>query len=135
MLTVKSKFRFPSNKLDYVAQRLGVGSKVKHEGHTLWIKCMAGDDDAWEDMRAYQIQDVDILFGVYDRLLPWIQGHPHMALFAGAGKACPNCGGTDLKQSGYTTTGASVFQAYQCQTCGKWSRDAKRSGTTSLRSY
>ena len=33
---VKSQFRFPSNKLDYVAQRLGLGKKKDHEGHTLW---------------------------------------------------------------------------------------------------
>lgn len=38
---VKQRFRFPINKLDYVAQQLGIGAKVEHEGHELWIKCMA----------------------------------------------------------------------------------------------
>ena len=47
---VRSQFRFPSNKLDYVAQRLGLGKKVAHEGHELWIKCMAGDAAAWNKM-------------------------------------------------------------------------------------
>ena len=40
---VRSNFKFPSNKLDYVAQRLNIGKKVKHEGHELWIKCMKKD--------------------------------------------------------------------------------------------
>ena len=47
MLAVKSQFKFPSNKLDYVAQKLEVGAKVKHSGFDLWLKCMAGDDKAW----------------------------------------------------------------------------------------
>ena len=33
---VRSNFRFPSNKLDYVAQRLNLGKKHEHEGHELW---------------------------------------------------------------------------------------------------
>ena len=58
---VKSQFRFPSNKLDYVAQRLGLGKKKEHEGHTLWIKCMANDKKAWATMKEYNIQDVLLL--------------------------------------------------------------------------
>jgi len=130
----KAKFRFPSNKLDYFVQNLGIGAKVKHEGHTLWVKCMAGDPVAWEEMKAYQIQDVEVLFGVYEKLLPWIDGHPNMALFSGEAEACPNCGSTNLRSAGTTTTNASIFPRYVCE-CGKWSRGAKRIATTSLRSY
>lgn len=135
MLTVKSKFKFPSNKLDYVAQTLGVGSKVQHEGHTLWVKCMAGIDEAWEDMREYQIQDVNLLIDLYYKLLPWINGHPNFGLFSGNAESCPNCGSLDLKSAGHTTTTAGLFKRYQCSACGKWSRSAKREGTTDLRSY
>jgi predicted PolB exonuclease-like 3'-5' exonuclease len=62
---VRSQFRFPSNKLDYVAQRLGLGSKTSHEGHELWVKCMAGDKDAWKRMEEYNIQDVVLLEKLY----------------------------------------------------------------------
>jgi uncharacterized protein YprB with RNaseH-like and TPR domain len=74
MTIVKANFQFPSNKLDYVAQKLGVGSKVKHSGFELWIKCMAGDDKAWREMKKYQIQDVQLLDSLYDILLPWFPG-------------------------------------------------------------
>jgi uncharacterized protein YprB with RNaseH-like and TPR domain len=74
MTVVKANFQFPSNKLDYVAQKLGVGSKVKHSGFELWIKCMAGDDKAWREMKKYQIQDVQLLDSLYDILLPWFPG-------------------------------------------------------------
>lgn len=135
MLESKSLFKFPSQKLDYVAQTLGVGSKVQHEGHTLWVKCMQGDDEAWERMREYQEQDVNILFGVYEKMLPWLEKHPNVGLFSGEAEVCPNCGSDKLTPNGFTTTTASVFQRYQCKKCGKWSRASKRSGTTGMRSY
>ena len=74
MSIVKANFLFPSNKLDYVAQKLGVGAKIKHSGFSLWIKCMEGDAKAWAEMKKYQIQDVDLLVDLYDVLLPWFVG-------------------------------------------------------------
>ena len=88
----RSQFRFPSNKLDYVAQQLGLGKKVAHEGHELWIKCMAGDKDAWARMEEYNINDVLLLEKVYDRLLPWINNHPNMS-YTKSEYVCPTCGG------------------------------------------
>ena len=37
MSITKANFLFPSNKLDYVAQKLEVGAKVKHSGFRLWL--------------------------------------------------------------------------------------------------
>lgn len=74
MTIVKANFQFPSNKLDYVAQKLGVGSKVKHSGFELWIGCMNDDKKAWAEMKRYQIQDVQLLDNLYDILLPWFPG-------------------------------------------------------------
>jgi uncharacterized protein YprB with RNaseH-like and TPR domain len=74
MSVVKANFQFPSNKLDYVAQALGVGAKVKHSGFQLWIDCMEGNDKAWKEMKKYQLQDVNLLVDLYDILLPWFVG-------------------------------------------------------------
>jgi uncharacterized protein YprB with RNaseH-like and TPR domain len=71
MTITKANFLFPSNKLDYVAQKLGVGAKVKHSGFKLWLRCMEGDNKAWTEMKKYQIQDVNLLVELYDVLLPW----------------------------------------------------------------
>lgn len=135
MLQVKAAFRFPSNKLDYVAQKLGVGHKVRHSGHEMWIKCMAGDEDAWAEMKAYQIQDVDLLIDLYYKLLPWIKGHPNMGLYSDEIAVCTNCGSHNITRQGFTRTGASTFQRFQCQDCGKWQRSSKRWNTTDMRSY
>lgn len=126
MVACKRQFRFPSNKLDYVAQRLGVGAKVKHEGHSLWVKCLAGDEDAWKRMKRYQIQDVNLLLDLYDRLRPWIPSHPNVALANQIEGGCPSCGGTNLQKRGVARTRVSVFQRFQCQDCGAWGRSTKR---------
>jgi len=72
MTVTKANFLFPSNKLDYVAQKLEVGAKVKHSGFSLWLRCMDGDKKAWKEMKEYQIQDVNLLVDLYDILLPWL---------------------------------------------------------------
>jgi uncharacterized protein YprB with RNaseH-like and TPR domain len=74
MTITKANFLFPSNKLDYVAQKLDIGAKVKHSGFKLWIRCMAGDKKAWKEMKEYQIQDVNLLVDLYHELLPWFVG-------------------------------------------------------------
>jgi DNA polymerase elongation subunit (family B) len=123
---VKSQFRFPSNKLDYVAQRLGLGQKNHHEGHTLWIKCMAGDKKAWKTMEDYNIQDVILLEKLYKRLLPWIKQPINQTLMKDRnGFVCPTCAKSSLISKGfrYTTTGA--YQRYQCKACGAFSADTR----------
>ena len=75
MSIVKSNFQFPSNKLDYVAQKLGVGAKVKHSGFELWIGCMENNAKSWVEMKKYQIQDVELLDKLYDILLPWFPAY------------------------------------------------------------
>lgn len=118
----KGRFRFQSNKLDHVAQQLGVGSKVKHAGHALWVACMAGDGRAWAQMRRYNKADVVLTEKVYDRLRPWIHNHPHMGLFLGEENCCNRCGSTDLERRGFAHTPLSSYQQYRCRQCGGWLR-------------
>ena len=134
MRVVKSQFRFPSNKLDYVAQKLGVGAKVQHSGFELWVKCMADDKKAWAEMKKYQIQDVDLLVDLYEKLKPWIKNHPNVALYDGIEDGCTNCGSTHLQKRGFSRTGTASYQRFQCQSCGKWLRGAELVGKTTKRS-
>jgi predicted RNA-binding Zn-ribbon protein involved in translation (DUF1610 family) len=123
---VKSQFRFPSNKLDYVAQRLSLGKKKNHEGHILWVKCMNGDKKAWKTMEEYNIQDVILLEKLYKKLLPWIKSPINLNIMKDRnGFSCPTCGKNHLISRGfsYTTTGA--YQRYQCKACGAFSVDKR----------
>ncbi len=120
---VRKEFRFPSNKLDYIAQRLGLGKKTAHEGYQLWVKCMNKDPVAWKVMEKYNKQDVVLLEKVYDRLLPWIKSHPNHNLYGGDG--CPNCGSHRLQKRGFSYTTTGTFQRFQCTNCGSWSKSTK----------
>jgi hypothetical protein len=126
MQKVKKQFRFPSNKLDYVAQTLGVGKKVKHQGHELWVKCMAGDEEAWAEMRKYQIQDVDLLIDLLIALQGWLPSTPNFGLYKNLEFACAHCGSTKLTGRGEYYTELSVFASYECADCGGHTRDTKK---------
>jgi len=121
--TVKRKFRFLYNKMDYVCQELGIGRKVKHEGFQLWIKVMEGDEKAQAKMERYNKQDVRLLEPLYKYLLPWIDAHPNHALYVETTEpVCPNCGSKHLHKKGVQRTQTQVYQRYSCQSCGKHSR-------------
>lgn len=122
---VRSQFRFPSNKLDYVAQRLGLGKKVSHEGHELWIKCMAGDAAAWKRMEKYNKHDVVLLEKVYNKLLPWIKGHPNHNIYGNSDHNCPTCGSNSLQRRGFNHSITGTSQRFQCTKCGSWSQSVK----------
>lgn len=134
MRVVKSQFKFPSNKLDYVAQKLGVGAKVQHSGFELWVQCMAGDKKAWKEMREYQEQDVNLLIDLYEKLRPWIKNHPSVPLHSNAQDGCVACGSLKLQRRGYEKTNTATYQRLQCQDCGKWMRSSKRESASELRS-
>jgi DNA polymerase elongation subunit (family B) len=120
----RSQFRFPSNRLDYVAETLHLGTKTKHEGHTLWIKCMAGDNTAWKEMEQYNKNDVLLLEKVYDRLKPWIKGHANHSVYEAA-LVCPNCASTQIGKRGFHYTATSKYQRFNCRGCGNWFRSGR----------
>lgn len=113
------KMGFISNKLDYVAPLLGLGSKVKHEGLEMWLKVMAGNRAAQRKMAHYCAGDVILLEQVYERVKPYIADHPHL------GQPCP-CGSDHFQHRGYTKTKSFKTERLQCQGCGTW-RLGKRS--------
>ncbi|MCI0526303.1 MAG: ribonuclease H-like domain-containing protein [Nitrospira sp.] len=130
---VRKQFRFPSNKMDYVAKALGFEGKLLHRGHDLWVECMAGNAAAWEEMKAYNIQDVRTLEQIYHKVLPWIIVHPPMGLYLGRPDGCPNCGSTNLNARGYAYTKVSKYQRYRCNDCGTWTRSTRRTDASTMR--
>lgn len=128
-------FGFPSNKLDYITNKiLGVG-KTTHTGHDLWVACMAGDPEAWDMMKTYNKNDVVITEQLYDEIKAWIPGHPNALLYDDNPglKACPRCGSNHYQKRGYARAATGVYQQYQCQTCKGWFRDTKRIDGSSVR--
>jgi DNA-directed RNA polymerase subunit RPC12/RpoP len=133
--TVKRVFGWPSMKLNYVAGKLLGENKVKHEGHDLWVKCMAGDPEAWARMREYNMQDVVITEKLYDKLLPWIPNHPNVLLYTDdpSGIACTYCGSLSYQRRGPRQLATGIYQQYRCNDCGAWFRLTKRQDGSTVR--
>ena len=119
------EFGFASNKLDALAKSFGIGSKI-HTEFELWSECMKGNDTALEEMRVYNVYDVEILEKVYLKLRPYIKNHPNVTFYSTSNAMrCPSCGGKHLYKESFYHTHASVYQTYRCQDCGALSRDRK----------
>lgn len=127
--TVRQQFKFPSNKLDYVAQALGYEGKTNHKGHGLWVGCMNGSAEDWAIMEEYNINDVVILENVYTRIKPWIKNHANHGLYVDGGLICPNCGSNHYHKRGFAYTHAGKYQRFQCIGCGNWFRAKKAEQT------
>lgn len=127
---VKANFNFPSNKLDYVAGALGLGSKLENPGMPLWVGVLNGDKKCQQLMEDYNIQDVILTEQLYNHIQGWIGQHPNRALWldpAPKGKhICPNCGGQHLYVKGYKRTRVLSYVQYQCQDCGSYPRERFR---------
>lgn len=121
----RNQFRFPSNKLAYIAKKLGLTEKVQNIGHELWIKCMNNDPEAWKMMKEYNKGDVITLQELYYRFLPWIKNHPNHGLYQEDKAVCPTCGSKHYHRRGTLTTRAGIYERYQCQSCGTWFRGNK----------
>ena len=128
--TVKRQFQFPSNKLDYVADRLLGEGKHSHAGHSMWRHCLDTDVDpavkrrAWNAMGRYCRQDVDLLEPLHTKLLPWLPASVNVTVMGGpqVEPMCGKCGGDDLRSRGYAYTTTRAYKRYRCNDCGAWAR-------------
>lgn len=124
----KKHFGFTSNKLEYLSNTLNTKHKKlvgnrEFEGFTLWTACLAGNLKAWKEMERYNKYDVLALEELYERLIPWDSTVNFSLYHEGNGHVC-TCGSSRLQRRGFEFTATGKFQRYQCQDCGKWTRDS-----------
>ncbi len=116
---LRNRFYLPSYRLDYVCRQLGLGRKVKHVGHELWLGWEAKDEKAKATMIRYCINDVKLLQRLYYKIRPWIKNHPVVGLYSDKGRpSCPNCGSTKVHKKGRAYTNAGIYHRYKCSDCG-----------------
>lgn len=94
--------------------------KLKHEkypGISLWLECLAGNQDAWACMKEYNIWDVLALEELYlEHLRKWDKSI-NFGVYTGSVNCCPTCGGIDLEEKDFTYSKSAAFQNYQCKSC------------------
>jgi hypothetical protein len=113
---VRSRFKFPSNRLGQIGQSLDIGAKLDTGGWSLWQGVLDGDDKARRKFAKYCKQDVRLTADLLEYIGPWIKGVPHAGLWSGDMKACHACGSTDLHLYGiaYTKTAKHLRLACAC---------------------
>ena len=114
----RSKFKFNSNKLDYIAQFLGLGAKIS-TGFNLWKDIVLNSDKkAMEQMVTYCKGDVVLLEKVYNKLAPHFPEKTHVS----EDKAdCPTCGSSkwSFSKRRMSALGTTRVQM-QCKKCGRY---------------
>lgn len=124
--TAKSKFRFGCNKLDFVGQFMEVGKKTEETYKDCWKTLLEGNEkerkQASEVMNRYCVNDTELLEKVYLQMLPWMDNHPNMALYAEQETICPRCGNSsDFEVKSYRRTGVQINAIqYKCKHCGAY---------------
>lgn len=125
LVYARKDFGFAHNKLDYLAQELGVGQKIDTD-MDLWIRAYHGDVKALKEMERYNRHDVVLLEGVFDKM------RPHVTRLTRLYEAdrdweyiCPNCGAEGVQNfvvRKYYRTQAGTFPQYQCKECKRYHR-------------
>lgn len=123
--TVSRKFKVLSKSLRHMLDVLDLDNKLEHKGMELWTGVMHGNKEDQSTMEEYNVQDVIVLERLYEELLPWIAGHPNVALWMEPSDEpkCPHCGSTDLRFKGYKRTSVLTYRQYRCNGCGSYPRE------------
>ena len=127
-LVARRHFGYPSNSLEYLSELLDCKIKKsghkKFAGHELWLECLRGNDEAWEEMKLYNIDDVLALEEIYLKMRPWIDNHPNVAMYENniEKPTCKVCGSSHIQWRGYAYTNTGQYHRYVCNDCGAWSR-------------
>jgi hypothetical protein len=120
-LIASRKFKFTSNKLEYMTEKLNKKyKKLKHEkfsGFSLWKECLAGNKLAWKEMEKYNKYDVLSLEELYETLIPW-DSSINFSVYYDDDKMTCSCGSTKFMKNGYRYTTSGKFQRYRCMECG-----------------
>lgn len=115
----KSGFNFNSNRLDYIAQFLGVGAKVKHSGFDMWKGVMKNDKEALKEMVNYCEGDIIVLEDVFLTMQNYIKPNTHNGVINNNFKySCPTCGSEQptLVKNNVTAMG-TIKRLMSCNDC------------------
>lgn len=118
----RSKFKFNSNRLNYIAKYLGIGQKINTE-FDLWKDVTLNKDKkALDKMVKYCQMDVILLEKVHKELNNHIEAKTHYGVAFGEDRGtCPECGSNELTKNNKTITATGLTRIqYKCKNCGKY---------------
>lgn len=128
LVIAKKHFAFTSNKLEYLSNTLNkkfrkLTKERKFNGFELWKQCLAGNRDAWAEMKKYNVRDVYALEETFGVLAPWDSNVNRNLYTSNDSKLCCtniNCGSHNYVKRGFRFTASAKYQRYICLDCGTW---------------
>jgi hypothetical protein len=113
-----------SNSQKDITSHFDLMKKENAGGLETWFGCMAGEPEACERMKKYNIRDVDGLVMMYEKIRPYMATHPNLGHYEFTDKpVCPKCGHDKLTvRSAKKRTKVSEFLVMQCKFCDGYSR-------------
>jgi DNA polymerase elongation subunit (family B) len=121
----RSKFKFNSNKLDYIGKFLKLGEKIK-TSYSLWVDILLGKSQpALDEMINYCKQDVILLEQIYNKIKSHLEPKTHFGvIFKQKRQSCPECGSDDNISHGIRVSSNGLkYRRLQCMTCSKHFRE------------
>ncbi len=126
-LLASKHFAFSSNKLEYMTDKLCKKyKKMKHgkfPGMELWVECLKGNPEAWDEMEKYNKYDILSLQELYWILVRWDDRINFSLYYDDPENHRCKCGSVEFKKQGWHYTGIGKFQRYRCKGCGAETRD------------
>lgn len=130
----KKKLFLIRNRLNSVAEALKTEKKMENGGWQLWERLALSNFEGDKKqiakdkltMTKYCKQDVNVLEKVFVKLKPYMTNLPNRNLFDGNGHNCPSCGSHNTHRRGKMATKTKLFDRYQCQDCGSWSKQVSK---------
>lgn len=122
----KNKFHLPSNKLDDIADFLGLGRKLSTH-KSLWMGCEQGVASDWSYMKKYCKWDVKLQDDVLKHIVPFVKFNNTFGKLDSINLNCTNptcCSQHVVKSKKRKVAGGFRYQ-YQCMDCGCYFTDSK----------
>lgn len=122
----KRHLGFTSKKLEYSTNKLNEKyKKQKHDkypGNKLHLECLAGNKEAWADMRVYNTFDVLSLEELYVKHLRKWDNTINYGVYLRK-TCCVNCGSENIiLQEKLSFTKSAVHLLFKCSDCGSYSQ-------------
>ena len=134
---IARKLFFIRHRLDYLAEKLSTGRKMKHTGWGMWKRLAMSrykgpdvptESEVKEDKRVmikYCKQDVNVMEQIFNLVKPYAKRIPNFNMFTDK-RVCPSCGSSNLHKHSIKVTKQGRFQRYQCQDCASISTANKK---------
>jgi len=121
----RNNFHLHSNRLASVQSFLELPDAKTPLTGRHWMQARVGDPKGLRYVVKHCKQDVLVLEQAYERLLPYIKGHPSLKIADSRPETCPRCGSARIHSRGNYVTATRRYNRFQCQNCGGWMKESR----------